>query len=400
MGTIRMEAGWRTIAARRPWSKLTRTRDLTGWAGPAAPPSVSSGAQHSEMVLMTTSTGRAFAMLLALGAGNSADNAHDPPPASLGIARASPPRSPQAADVVNVGQYFQLDAVLAPASLAAGASYRWHVGGPHVRDYEERAAQPWRVLPMQAVDYVRPSVSFYWLPSDSQGHPKSGQAIVRRVELEVRLRDGRRLAARADFRVERNTSHQDLQAEDWYCEYNHPEPGVGMPPQRVLNEHADWHERHNWLLFFPPCGPQIVGFRGFLEFHRQQQARFDSWRVLFGYPRHETWDPATPIPSGPAIDHAGRASSSINYPVPSYLTEAGGTLPSECFRRTRLADFQSDAELSPDTFEPWHNGVHFNVGGDMAMHHTSPKDPVFWRLHELIDRDIYGRWLALRDGRQ
>ncbi|MCI0462449.1 MAG: tyrosinase family protein, partial [Gemmataceae bacterium] len=47
---------------------------------------------------------------------------------------------------------------------------------------------------------------------------------------------------------------------------------------------------------------------------------------------------------------------------------------------------------SPDTFEPWHNGVHFNVGGDMAMHHTSPKDPVFWRLHELIDRDIYGRW--------
>jgi hypothetical protein len=288
----------------------------------------------------------------------------------LEVRRRSEPRASQPADVVNVGQRCELEAELHPPALRAIAAFAWTLTGDAVRDYVETTDREFELQPIRPEDLRRSVVTCYWLPARSQIHPKQGPRIPRLARVRVTLPGGAHAVAMLKLLVERNASDPDLQAEDWYVEYNHPEPGHGMPPTRVLNEHAHWHATHDWYLN-PPCGPGLPGFRDFLGFHRRFQDRFEEWRALFGYAPLEPWDPATRIPAGPTIDHRQRLTSAPDYPRPTYLTTAGGTLGSPCFQRTKLADFRSDIELSAETFEPWHNGVHVRVGLDMSGHHTS-----------------------------
>ncbi len=316
--------------------------------------------------------------------------------ASLALVRRSPPRGTQAEQVVNVGQRCALGAELLPATLRSAAQFRWQVSGDHVRDYVETTDRPFALLPMQPSDYTAPELTCYFLPAAAQIHPRNGPPVARSVRLRVELPGGVRAARTRTFLVERNDRDPELQAEDFYVETNHPQPsGHGMPPTTILNEHARWHVEHDWYLF-PPCGPGLPGFREFLAFHRRMQQRFAEWRAVFGFAPITPWNPAHPIPRGPEIDHARRENQDPQYPLPGYLTLVGGPQGSPCFGRGRLADFRSDVELSAETFEPWHNGVHARVGLDMAHHHTSPKDPVFWRFHEFLDREVYERWLRTR----
>lgn len=313
----------------------------------------------------------------------------------LSIQRVSRPRPPQGEWRVNVGQHLEVRAVLEPAPLAGAATFTWRLHGPHLREYREDVAAPFRTVAMQPADYRNQDLACYLLPAAIQRHPFAIGPLPRLVAVRADLR-GARFHAHRLLEVERNTRHADLQAEDFYVEYNHVEAqGHGMPPTRVLNEHAGWHVQHDWLLF-PECGPQVRGFAGFLDFHHRFQERFAAWRETFGFPPLQPWDPGTPIPRGPLHDHAGRSTGDPLYPLPGYLRVAGGTVASKCFRRTSLLEFRDLAELSVDTFEPWHNGVHARVGGDMGHHATSPKDPAFWRFHEFLDREVYQRWLSHR----
>ena len=51
-----------------------------------------------------------------------------------------------------------------------------------------------------------------------------------------------------------------------------------------------------------------------------------------------------------------------------------------------LSDFPPDQKLLGCALtDPYHDGVHGDLGGDMRSTATFPKDPIFWRFHKFID---------------
>jgi Common central domain of tyrosinase/CARDB len=285
----------------------------------------------------------------------------------------------------NVGQLVRLQAV---ASGFTPDSHAWTIEGPHIKDYEDRLGTTgtgpisWSTSALTAADLSAPTVEFYWKPSPSQIEPLNAGAVTRQVELEVTV-GGTTCLNSGTFFVERNATDLTKQAVDFYTS-NHRAPTETNPSKgRVIDDHIEWHT---------VPGTRLLDF---LPWHGRFLARFDQWRLEFGYPKEVAWYPGTPLPAGVEMQHTPRLTSfdpDINR-IPTWYTLAGGTVPAPNIGpivggQLRLADFSSLSSFSRHLEFSYHGQVHCDVGpgGFAAMcDFTSPKDPIFWRWHGFLD---------------
>ena len=292
----------------------------------------------------------------------------DPPPCTVTI-------SPEPANM-NVGQLAQFTAT---ATGVSKPTYQWTVDGDIIKEYSESVDGAWGTMPMQETDFQNSTIAFYWKPDPSQRYPSNAGVVPRRVAVTVT--DGDQTCQdEIMVNVERNESDISRQAEDYY-DSNHG--GI------VLRQHSGWHMVNSF---------RAPGYSGslFFDFHREYISRFNSWRAEFGYPSLSVWDPASSgPPTDPSSNHGARDGSYTPQPRPSWFTTAGGggarppnILPCEggTSGETRLADFPADRQLlGCAVTSPWHNGVHVQIGEDMAEARTAPQDPVFWQWHNYVD---------------
>jgi hypothetical protein len=152
-----------------------------------------------------------------------------------------------------------------------------------------------------------------------------------------------------------------------------------------------WHANNIGQL----CDPQKNGEK--FKFHKGVISNFDAWRIMFGYPKVVTWDPANNPPHVISLFDRTRNQDYQPQPIPSYLTVQRGATKSLCSSEshtgydniTKLTDFKSADHLSGEVENDWHGHVHNAVGGDMMGLNSSPKDPVFWEWHKYLDGNIY-----------
>lgn len=298
----------------------------------------------------------------------------------------------------NVGQLVTLNAL--PVGIAPSA-YAWVIDGPHVKDYDERvgttatgpAPIPWSTSALAAADLAAPTVSFYWKPSPSQIHPLNGGAVMRTVTLNVTVGASGCTVAQT-FSVERNNTDITRQAEDFYTRNHRAATETDLTKGRVLDDHIEWHT---------VGGTRILEF---LPWHREFIARFNSWRAEFGYPPTLSWYPGNAIPTGVEIDDTTRGTMplflgatqppfdpALNH-IPTWFTLAGGALGLMGLGYKRLADFVTLAEFSNYLEAFWHGQVHCNIGGIMCTF-ESPRDPIFFRWHGIIDR-LYENFCSVK----
>jgi hypothetical protein len=71
----------------------------------------------------------------------------------------------------------------------------------------------------------------------------------------------------------------------------------------------------------------------------------------------------------------------------SYLTAAGGRLPSPLYNYVRLGEYESVEHLGDDV-ERWHAAGHVDLGGDMQQQFTAAGSVVnhFWRWHARVEQ--------------
>jgi hypothetical protein len=267
---------------------------------------------------------------------------------------------------MNVGQLAQFMATVSGGGTPV--TYQWSVAGDILKDYSETTNAAWSTTPMAAADFQNQSIAFYW-----KGPLGSRDVTVNVTAGEVTCSDTETLT------VERNSTDINKQAEDFYSS-NHM--------NRILDEHITWHTTF-------PFSTMNQGGALFFDFHREYISRFNSWRAEFGYPAVGIWDPATPLPTGVAIDHAARTgTTNASHAKPVWFTVAGSAsarpsngLPCDSSAgQMKLADFPANRTLLGCAVEsPWHNSVHVAIGGDMAGVDTAPQDPIFWRWHNFVD---------------
>jgi hypothetical protein len=270
--------------------------------------------------------------------------------------------------------------------------YQWLVSGDIIKDYSETTQFEWSVTPMAAADFQGSSLSFYWKPDPTQIHPLNGIPVARTVSLTVTV-GADICTAESIISVERNDSSIDRQAEDPYVSWNHRlSPTTTMT--RVVNEHRLWHANNK---------PTNTNYDGtlFFDFHHALIGRFNSWRAEFGYPPLVSWDTGTALPTGTEVDHLARNSSYTLYPKPTWFAATGGSAT----RRTNgrpcdtsggqndLFDFLTRLHLGCAATQPYHDGIHQRVGGDMLSTSWALRDPIFWRWHSFLD-GIGQEWLA------
>lgn len=303
-----------------------------------------------------------------------------PVPASVQIV-------PAASGTQNVGQ---LGSFTAEVTGGTPLSYQWAVSGEVLKDYSETTRRlgtdvDWlgelTTTQMTPGDFQTPSIAFYWKPDPSQVHPLNAGAVAREVSVTVDLAEGGSVQANAMIMVERNSSDIERQAEDFYLS-NHGE--------LVRLEHREWHRQFDWR-------DEEYDGKLFFDFHQRFILSFDLWRKEFGYPPIEPWDPATPYPTGPEIDHLGRDPWTAR-PKPTWFTIAGSSatrglsgVPCDLLgegagTETKLADFEDRNHLGCVVTSPWHNQVHGLVSGDMGSTALAPKDPIFWRWHRFLNQ--------------
>lgn len=282
----------------------------------------------------------------------------------------------------NVGQLVTLTAQ--PFGIAPSA-FEWTIDGPHLKDYDERigttATGPiaWTTTALAPADLTASTAVFYWKPSPSQIHPLNGGAVTRNVTLKVTVGATDCTVTQA-FSVERNDTSIDKQAEDFYTRNHRAPTESDVTKGRVLDDHIEWH-----TVF----GTRILEF---LPWHHEFLDRENRWRAEFGYPKALTWYPGNPIPAGIDIDDVTRGPSfdpDFNRIPPVYTIAGGSAGPPK-----RLADFATLASFSSSLEGSWHGQVHCNVGGTMCTF-QSPRDPLFFRWHGMIDR-LYENYCALK----
>jgi hypothetical protein len=298
-----------------------------------------------------------------------------------GPATATPPvvacrvQVDQQPGTMNVGERADLGARVTGSS--GPVSYQWTVDGDVLKDYSETTNRPWSITAMAPVDYRAQRIAFYWQPDASQRHPANGGPVARTVRVTATTAGGS-CSDEIIVNVERNASSSARQAEDFYTT-NHS--------GYVMREHTLWHQTHMHI---------GSGYDGalFFDFHDAFVGRLNQWRATFGYPPVPAWDPAGNIPRGPDTDHSPRNVVYVPQPKPSWFTVTGGPatrpwnrLPCDSSGggERQLADFPADRRsLGCAVTEPWHNGVHAAVGGDMLNLNSSPRDPLFWRWHTYV----------------
>lgn len=275
----------------------------------------------------------------------------------------------------NVGQEVRLTAL--PVGITPSV-HEWTIDGPHIKDYEERIGNTtsgsfaWSTAPLAAADLAAASVTFYWKPDASQVHPLTGGAVTRNVTLKVTVGTTDCTVTQA-FSLERSTTDINRQAEDFYTRNHRAPTETDLTKGRIIDDHIEWHTVFATRLLT------------FLPWHREFLRRFNLWRAEFGYPPTVSWYPGNPIPAGADIDDVTRGATPFDPAlarIPPEFTIAGAVGGGGLFVRlamfTMLDSFSNSLEFS------WHGTVHCLVGGTMCSYH-SPKDPLFFRWHGMID---------------
>ena len=284
--------------------------------------------------------------------------------------------SPRPTSLINVGEYARF--TVSSSGAGSARSWQWTVDGEVLRDYTEGTRSWWTTSAMAPADFQRSTLAFYWKPQPEQRYPNNVGPMPRRVGVTVTTSQGGQCRDEVVVNVERNNNNVGRQAEDFYLR-NHS--------TYIVNEHNNWHATYQFM---------SGNYDGtlFFDFHRQFLNRFNSWRGEFGYPPIIMWDPGTSLPRGAEIDHSNRNWSYSPQPKPTWFTEYGSwprpwsRMPCDYTRggQRSLREFPADRRLlGCAVTEPWHNGVHFSVGGDMLSVPVSPRDPIFWRWHNFLD---------------
>jgi hypothetical protein len=293
--------------------------------------------------------------------------------------------TPVTGTTFNVGQKVVMRAQ--PVGITPTA-YAWTVDGPNIHDYDERVGNTftgsvtWSTTPLAPSDVDDDTVYFYWKPDASQVHPLTGGPVARQVTLVAQVGAVTCPAVAHTFNVERSTTDVDRQAVDFYTSNHRAAAETNPQKGRIIDDHVEWHTVSGTHLY------------EFLPWHREFLARFDAWLAEFGYPPVEPWYPGTSIPTGPDIDHTPRFAyvPDVNR-IPTWFTLAGWSTTGGGGEK-RLADYGSLTLMSDALEFSWHGDVHCNVGpGGWAgmCDFSSPKDPVFWRWHKMVDV-LYGNY--------
>lgn len=340
-----------------PWPTAT----ASGWPTPAT---------ATATVVLPTAGPSPTPTATALGGATPTNTPPIPPPPPVCSLLISPRPS-----LMNVAQLAQFSVSVSGGGTVTG--YQWTVDGEVIRDYQETTRFGWSVTPMQAADYQRQSLSFYWKPLANQRHPQNAGPQARHVGITVTTTQGQ-CSTEHTLNVERNNYDITRQADDYYTT-NHS--------SAIQTEHSFWHGQN------PFTGWTYDGTL-FFDFHRQFLDRFNNWRAEFGYPPIGIWDSGTSIPRGVDIDHAARSGTYTVQPKPSWFTLAGtirrptNGLPCDTTGggQRRLQEYPANRRLlGCAVTHTWHNAVHTAVGGDMLNVPFSPRDPLFWRWHNFVD---------------
>jgi hypothetical protein len=274
----------------------------------------------------------------------------------------------------NAGQEVVLTAV--PGGGIVPLTYSWLIDGPLIKDYEERVgtvstgALTWSTTAMTAAALATPSLTFYWKPDPTQIHPLTGGAVPRNVSLTVTLSAGGPCTVTQSFSLERSTTDSTKDAESFYTRNHRAATETDPARGGVIDDHVEWHTAF---------GTHILDF---FQWHHEFLIRANLWRAEFGYPQTLTWYPGNALPVGADIDFTPRGGSFVPsaWNIPQNLTFAGTTGGGS----TRLQSIASLASLE-SAIGGWHGGVHCAIGGTMCTF-ESPRDPIFWRWHGMIDR--------------
>jgi hypothetical protein len=291
----------------------------------------------------------------------------------------------EARGTMNVAEHAAFNAVVT-GGPGGTPSFQWAIDGTTIKDYTDNSASA-GFSSLGAPDLTQSSVDFYW-----------GQETgARNVAVTVTVGTGADQQTCQDSRaitVERSTTATRLAEHWWMTNHN----------TRVSFEHSGWHTR-NMEFGLPVCAagalpasPPTCYGRTFFDFHRGFIGAFNDFRAFFGYAATgPAYDPSTPIPTGPGIDHAGRASSAPDCgstcAIPTEFTTTGTTPhvrsgdcdPTLTPEPRRIQDWPADQNaLACAVTAPWHNNVHVSIGGDMAATRTAPLDPIFWRWHMYV----------------
>ena len=340
-----------------------------------------------------------------------------------------------------LGQYVNL---IANVSGAEPRNYAWMVEGPIIKDYDDNVYNSTLFSVSQSLedptlmsssDFQKRDIQFYWKPNAT--------TLNRNVTVQIETTNGGLCKDSKIFTVQKGNDI-DHQAEDFYVEQNHqlPDPFGDPDSTRILSQHAQWHVDY-------PSNDARYNNQGdlFFDFHRLFIAHFNAWRAEFGYPPIVVWDPNTPIPEGPDIDHVSRELWGVDYypnlnqSLPEYFKKQNvndgpndrpistkpnmPNIPRDCevedasqppwpTVQDAIGDFEPDQELLGCALtHPFHNTIHGRIGqcildttgmacsdkvGDMASILRSPADPIFWRFHTFIDNVSVNRFFPTSFG--
>jgi hypothetical protein len=337
-------------------------------------------------------------------------------------------------------------AALLYANLTSGGptqNYTWTVEGPIIKDFDNSVFNTTKNLtasnnledptPMSDSDFRKPDIQFYWQPNMTD--------IDRTVTVFVHTPDNKVCGDTENYVVAMGND-MNHQAEDFYFLKNQSYENEGNRDNAsiVLREHQNWHNENSAI-------GQSYNGSYFFKFHKLFLNHFDAWRKLFGYENITAWNPNSPIPIGPDIDHPNRLAAGVNYypklnqSLPEYFKaqpgadgpvnrnlsmfdngtdESPNMVPRPCevlsapenssaYPKVQdaLNDFEPDQELlGCAVTSQYHNRIHVNLGqyildeegdlrayGDMNDASTAPRDPIFWRLHKFIDNISVNRSL-------
>lgn len=303
----------------------------------------------------------------------------------------------------NVGEFAIFEALVTGAKAL---TYKWEVSGPILKDYEESTTpgSHFTVQEMVPGDFTSQTISFYWLPVNSQRFPSNTGPVKNQISVRV-MTDKGEVKASIEKLIERNEVDVTRQPVAFYTA-NHLVGRTSKSP-KVLVDHAAYHA--GTLVTFGNGSISSWSFDGssFFQFHSEFLNRYERWRETFGYGPLVTWNPSDPLPSDWEAQDSTFPGSYVPQPLPSWFTVAGGTkhrpklwdsFPDllswfmSSYNRgcvnlggeVKLADFADTDALGCALIIPYHGDVHAAVGGRMGPVASSPSTELFWRFHKFL----------------
>lgn len=297
--------------------------------------------------------------------GGTATNTHN-----LGLNQGVP------SDEINTGQYVTLALEITGGDgvQCQLVSTFWRIGGRVLWDYQEDFRGSIASIQFDAAKSRMNPIQLYW--KNTGTHTVYADVAYKENGVD------KQATVQRDFVVETDQTDIDRQMEDFYV-WNHK--------AKVLIDHRAWHYNST----FSHC----ASGEAFFTFHKGFIGAANHWRLLFNYPVLTAWDPgASAPPTDPATNHNARGggfSTVLNAKPGMYdLNGNGRNVIGRCPQNAgvkKLKDFATAKHLSDEMEFGWHGRVHVNVGGEMSGPSNSPKDPVFYKWHKMVD-EVYDQY--------